>query len=104
MNSHDRRLPPRHRAVALDWLRRLRSTGRATEHAEVLAMARRADPARLEAASLEANRQRLLSLGMLPERVEELMVGWNAEADRRGLTDHPRSPIGYRAPRWHLLS
>jgi hypothetical protein len=36
-------------------------------------MARRADPTRIDAARREATRQRLLSTGMLPDRVDALM-------------------------------
>lgn len=37
-------------------------------------MARRPDPTRLDAARREATRQRLLSTGMLPDRVDALMA------------------------------
>ena len=53
-------------------------------------MARRADPARIETARRQATRQRLLSTGMLPERVDALMAAWVAEADNRGLPDGRR--------------
>jgi hypothetical protein len=48
-------------------------------------MARRADPARIDAARREATRQRLLGTGMLAERVESLLGAWEEEATRRGL-------------------
>jgi hypothetical protein len=54
-------------------------------------MARRADPARIEAAWLEADRQRLLSLGYQPDRVDQLIAAWSAEADQRGLTTGHRA-------------
>ena len=48
-------------------------------------MARRPDLTRIDAARREATRQRLLSTGMLPERVDALMAASEAEAGRRGL-------------------
>jgi hypothetical protein len=48
-------------------------------------MVRRADPARIDAAHREATRQRLLSTGMLLDRVDALMAAWEDEALRRGL-------------------
>ena len=45
---------------------------------------------RIDAARREATRQRLLSTGMLPDRVDALMAAWEAEADRRGLHDGRR--------------
>ena len=53
-------------------------------------MPRRADPARIDAARREATRQRLLSTGMLPDRVDALMAAWEAEAGRRGLLEARR--------------
>lgn len=53
-------------------------------------MARRPDPTRRDAARREATRQRLLSTGMLPDRVDALMAAWEAEASRRGLPDARR--------------
>jgi hypothetical protein len=46
-------------------------------------MGRRSDPNRIDAARREATRQRLLSTGMLPERVDALMAAWEAEAAAR---------------------
>jgi hypothetical protein len=48
-------------------------------------MSRRSDPARIGNAHREAMRQRLLSTGMLPERVATLIAAWDAEAVRREL-------------------
>jgi hypothetical protein len=48
-------------------------------------MARRGDPARILAAQREGLRQRLLSTGRLPERVDQLIAAWDAEAGRRAL-------------------
>ena len=53
-------------------------------------MARRPDPTRIDAARREATRQRLLSTGMLPGRVDALMTAWEVEADRRGLAEGQR--------------
>ena len=53
-------------------------------------MARRADPTRIDAARREATRQRLLSTGMLPERVDALMAAWEAEAGSRGIPEGRR--------------
>ena len=50
-------------------------------------MSRRPDPARIDAARREATRRRLLSTGLLPERVDAVMAAWEAEAERRGLDD-----------------
>ena len=50
-------------------------------------MSRRPDPARIDAARREATRRRLLSTGLLPERVDAVMAAWEAEAERRGLAD-----------------
>lgn len=53
-------------------------------------MARRSDPTRIDAARREATRQRLLSTGMPPDRVDSLMAAWEAEAGRRGLPEGRR--------------
>jgi len=53
-------------------------------------MARRPDPTRIDAARREATRQRLLSTGMLPDRVDALMAAWEVEAGRRGLPEGRR--------------
>ena len=53
-------------------------------------MSRRPDPARIDAARREATRRRLLSTGILPERADTLMAAWEAEAERRGLSDGRR--------------
>jgi hypothetical protein len=53
-------------------------------------MPRRSDPARIDAARREATRQRLLSTGMLSERVDTLMAEWETEAARRGLAHSRR--------------
>lgn len=53
-------------------------------------MARRADPARIEAAHREGTRQRLLGTGMLPGRVDALIAAWDEEAARRGLAPDRR--------------
>ena len=53
-------------------------------------MSRRPDPARIDAARREATRRRLLSTGILPERADALMAAWEAEAERRGLSDGRR--------------
>jgi len=53
-------------------------------------MARRQDPTRIDTARREATGQRLLSTGMLPERVDALMAAWEAEAGRRGLREGQR--------------
>ena len=53
-------------------------------------MSRRPDPARIDAARREATRRRLLSTGILPERVDALMAAWEAEAERRGIADSGR--------------
>ena len=53
-------------------------------------MSRRPDPARIDSARREATRRRLLGTGMLPERADALMAAWEAEAERRGLSDGGR--------------
>ena len=53
-------------------------------------MSRRPDPALIDAARREATRRRLLSTGILPERVDALMAAWEAEAERRGLSEGTR--------------
>jgi len=53
-------------------------------------MSRRADPVRIAAAHREATRQRLLSTGMLPERVDALTAAWEVEAASRGLPEARR--------------
>jgi hypothetical protein len=58
---------------------------------EVLAAARQQlGESVLRAGRVEATRQRLLSTGMLPERVDALMAAWEAEAGRRGLPEGRR--------------
>ena len=64
-------------------------------------MTRRADPARILAAQREGTRQRLISTGILPERVDELLhafdalprrqsAPWDTEAAFQWVMAHPR--------------
>jgi hypothetical protein len=60
-------------------------------------MARQGDPARIQAAQREGTRQRLISTGMLPERVDELLAAYEAqgrpfdgEAAYRWVLEQPR--------------
>jgi hypothetical protein len=48
-------------------------------------MARRPDPERIRHAREAATRNRLLSAGELPSRVDELLAAWAAQATRDGL-------------------
>jgi hypothetical protein len=50
-------------------------------------MARGADPTRIDTARREATRQRLMSTGMLPDRIDALIAAWEVEAGRRGLPE-----------------
>jgi hypothetical protein len=58
-------------------------------------MARRADPARVLAAQREGSRQRLISTGMLPELVDQLLAEFDALPERQ-----ERPWDGEEAYRW----
>ena len=47
-------------------------------------MARRGDPAKIEAAKREGTRQRLISTGLLTRRVDELLDAFDALPERHG--------------------
>jgi hypothetical protein len=53
-------------------------------------VSRQSTPERIEAAHREATRHRLMSSGLLPERVDALMAAWEADAERRGLLEGRR--------------
>ena len=60
-------------------------------------MSRRGDPARILAAQREGTRQRLISTGIPPERVDELLAAYEA------LPEAQRQPWdGEAAYRWAL--
>jgi hypothetical protein len=60
-------------------------------------MARRPNPARILEAQRAGTRARLISAGLLPERVDQLLAAFNALPERQG-----RPWEGEEAYRWAL--